>query len=192
MSIKVVFVGNASVGKTSLITRIVTGEFNQYQVSTTGVAMQNYIYESESKTYEYQIWDTAGQEQYRALTPNYVRNAVFAVLVYSVNDRSSFEGLSDWVKLIKDQDPSIHLIVVANKCDITEGRAVSLEEGVGFSTNIGAVTHLECSALTGYSVFMIFDTISGIPVKVVDKESGTIQIKANKESDPWKPKKKCC
>ncbi|EAX91959.1 small GTP-binding protein, putative [Trichomonas vaginalis G3] len=189
---KVVFLGNSNVGKTSLLTRIIQGEFNKYTVSTAGAAMQNYHYEIEGKSLDFQIWDTAGQEAYKSLAANYLRDATFAIVVYSIIDRTSFDELESWIKMIHDSDPNIQYLLVGNKTDLEKERQVTMNEALNKCEKLHAISVIEVSALTGYSIPNIFETIAEQELQPINQTSGSITIKAEKSEDPWKKNKNCC
>jgi small GTP-binding protein len=85
------------------------------------------------KTVRAQIWDTAGQERYRAVTTAYYRGAVGAMLLYDLTSALTFQSVERWLKELRDADPKIVVMLVGNKCDMTDCRVVSREEGVNFA-----------------------------------------------------------
>lgn len=98
-----------------------------------------------------QIWDTAGQERFRSMAPLYYRGAVAAILVFSLNDASSFEKLKDWVReLTSNVEEPLVLALAANKCDLTD-RAVPAETLATYADSIGALL-FETSAKTNLGV----------------------------------------
>ena len=80
-----------------------------------------------------QIWDTAGEEKFRSLTPMYYKNAQAVILVYDQSSIDSFESLQKWIKEIEDHwTTNIQLFLVCNKCDLTEEEQVTLKKGMDF------------------------------------------------------------
>lgn len=76
-------------------------------------------------TYKLQLWDTAGQEKYRSLVPNYIRDAHCVVFVYDVNDQKSLNSLVHWYEMYKNYEPEGAIaILVGNKIDQKEKRQV--------------------------------------------------------------------
>jgi Ras-related protein Rab-22 len=88
--IKLCLLGDAGVGKSSLVLRFVSDTFNLYSESTIGASFMSKTLIVEEKTFKYQIWDTAGQEKYRGLAPMYYRGAAAAVVVYDVTKAVNF------------------------------------------------------------------------------------------------------
>ena len=126
---KVVLLGEAGVGKTSLLTRFVSGTFSQLVMSSTG---SSFVIElDENNKIKFQIWDTAGQEKYRSLAKIFYQSAAVALLVYDITTQSSFNGLKDyWAKEIREFSPEdIIVAVVANKSDDYMEQEVNMQEG---------------------------------------------------------------
>ena len=138
--IKVVVVGNSSVGKTCIVKKATTGVFLEDSVATLGV---NYVSmkKNVSKTdFMLQIWDTAGQERYRGMAPLYYRGAHVAIICYSVIDSDSFEAVDFWKKnIIENVDGNVIIILIGNKIDL-EGREVTKEEGENKAKELGLLS----------------------------------------------------
>ena len=101
---KLILIGESGVGKTCMIVRFITDEFND-TISTTGASYASkYIYFDEcNKTIQYQIWDTAGQEKYRGLTKIFYKDAQIVILVYDVTRRNTFDEIKNyWYNQIKE------------------------------------------------------------------------------------------
>jgi small GTP-binding protein len=158
-TVKVVFVGETRVGKSCILRRFVDDVFDENQVNTIGTAFSTKVIPTPTGTILLQLWDTAGQEQYRSLASMYYRNAHVALLVYDFTRRETFTKLSDWVGEISDHAPNgIRSIVVANKLDISP-RGVTREEGRSFAESINAIAYLETSAKTGEGVKELFQAV---------------------------------
>ena len=108
--------------------------------------------EMDGKRVKLQIWDTAGQERFRTITQAYYRGAMGILLVYDVTDRQSFENIRNWIKNIKQHaSETVRKILLGNKCDMDEKRAVSTEEGEKLADELG-IQFFEVSAKSGRSV----------------------------------------
>ena len=108
--------------------------------------------EMDGKRVKLQIWDTAGQERFRTITQAYYRGAMGILLVYDVTDRQSFENIRNWIKNIKQHaSETVRKILLGNKCDMDEKRAVSTEEGQKLADEID-IQFFEVSAKSGRSV----------------------------------------
>lgn len=132
--IKIVLIGDTGVGKTNLLSRFSRNQFNPDSKSTIGVEFATKTLEIDGKTIKAQIWDTAGQERYRAITSAYYRGAIGALLLYDISASLTFNSLSRWLKELRENaDSNMVVMLVGNKCDLTETRAVTEDEGVEFA-----------------------------------------------------------
>ena len=115
----------------------------------------------EGKQIKLQIWDTAGQESFRSITRSYYRGAAGALLVYDITRRETFDHLASWLEDARlHANPSMTVMLVGNKSDLSHRRAVSVEEGQEFARENGLL-FLETSAKTSLNVDEAFvDTLS--------------------------------
>ena len=195
IEVKLVIVGNTSVGKTCVVKRATTETFSDDSVATLGASYVSKTAMVNDTEVRLQIWDTAGQERYRGMTPMYYRGAQLAVLVYAIDDRSSFDGIEEWITSLNDNaDKDILKILVANKMDLEEGRVISAEDGKAAADKYGCNSFFEVSAKTGREIKELFDYI---PRLYLEKRGG-VEEKVNKDTVTLKPsgsggkKKKCC
>ena len=92
LKFKVVFLGDQSVGKTSIILQFINGSFDPDYQSTIGIDFQSKSYTVGEKSVRLQLWDTAGQERFHSLVPSYIKNSQIAIIVYDICNRKSFES----------------------------------------------------------------------------------------------------
>jgi small GTP-binding protein len=167
---KVVIVGDSTVGKTCLLSRLATGQFISSNLPTVGAAFQNHSVTTAKGTVSLQIWDTAGQERYRALTPMYYRNAQVVILVFDLTSSATFTSLDEWrADLNGKADHSVQLFVVGTKSDLASERAVEARLGREFAEKINAVDYFETSAKTGSGVNALF-------ARVAESTQGRTQV----------------
>lgn len=123
IQVKLVLLGEAAVGKSSLVLRFVQNDFNENNSPTIGAAFLTQKCRLEDKVIKFEIWDTAGQERFHSLAPMYYRNAAAAVVVYDITKASSLEKAKAWVtELQRQANPNIVIALVGNKLDlITDG-----------------------------------------------------------------------
>ena len=153
---KVVLLGAADAGKSSIVLRLVNDRFDPYPESTIGAAFAMLKLEDGGVHRVIGVWDTAGQERYEALAPMYYRNAQLALIVYDVTSDSSFDRAIRWIKDISKLAPSLSLVLVGTKTDLQTYRTVSEEEG---SDAAGANTYIEVSSKTGANFHLIRETL---------------------------------
>ncbi|KAG4119829.1 hypothetical protein ERO13_D11G103500v2 [Gossypium hirsutum] len=168
---KVVVIGDSAVGKTQILSRFTKNEFCFDSKSTIGVEFQTRTVTIKSKVIKAQIWDTAGQERYRAVTSAYYRGALGAMLVYDITKRQSFDHVARWVEELRAHaDSSIAIMLIGNKADLVDLRAVPTEDAVEFAEDQG-LFFAETSALSGDNVDKAFFKLLGEIYGVLCKKS---------------------
>ncbi|XP_024082153.1 ras-related protein Rab-23 [Cimex lectularius] len=128
IAIKVVIVGNGAVGKSSMIQRYCKGTFTKDYKKTIGVDFLERQIECEGEEVRLMLWDTAGQEEFDAITKAYYRGAQACVLAFSTTDRDSFEAIQSWKKKVEDECGEIPTVLVQNKIDLMDQTVVDPEE----------------------------------------------------------------
>ncbi|XP_057778577.1 ras-related protein RABA3-like [Salvia miltiorrhiza] len=177
---KVVVIGDSAVGKTQLLSRFAKNEFCLDSKSTIGVEFQTRTVTISSKLVKAQIWDTAGQERYRAVTSAYYRGALGAMLVYDVTKRQSFDHVARWVdELRAHADTSIVIMLIGNKADLLDSRAVPAEDALEFAQTQN-LFFFETSALSGENVEPAF-------LKLLQEIHDVVSKKALDSSNLVKP-----
>lgn len=157
-SVKLVLLGEAAVGKSSLVLRFVSNDFQENKEPTIGAAFLTQKCTVGDRTIKYEIWDTAGQERFALLAPMYYRNAQAALVVYDVTKPASFIKARHWVKELHEQAAkNITIALVGNKYDlvaddndadeslrrvsVAEGQALADEEGLLFFETLAKTSH---------------------------------------------------
>lgn len=128
IAIKVVIVGNGAVGKSSMIQRYCKGIFTKDYKKTIGVDFLERQLDFNEEDVRLMLWDTAGQEEFDAITKSYYRGAQAGVLVFSTVDRDSFEAIDKWRVKVEDEVGNIPLVLVQNKIDLVEQAVLEPEE----------------------------------------------------------------
>lgn len=124
---------------------------------TIGVEFGAKTIDINGKSIKIQIWDTAGQEAFQAITRTYYKGAVGALLVYDITRRDTFNHVTKWLEEVKsNSSKSITVILIGNKKDLEDKRQVSYEEGESFAKENGLM-FLETSAKTAYNVVESFN-----------------------------------
>ncbi|KAI5300018.1 hypothetical protein KEM56_002808 [Ascosphaera pollenicola] len=119
-SVKLVLLGEAAVGKSSLVLRFVNNDFQENKEPTIGAAFLTQKCSLPTRTIKFEIWDTAGQERFASLAPMYYRNAQAALVVYDITKPSSLTKAKHWVaELQRQASPGIVIALVGNKLDLT-------------------------------------------------------------------------
>ena len=159
--IKVVLLGDSSVGKTCIVHRFAHDKFNKDSNSTLGAMFISKVLELPElgAAVKYQIWDTAGQEKYRSLAAMYYQDAAAAILVYDITKKESFNAITYWMSELKSKAPeNIKIAIAANKSDMVEQEAVHLSEGKKFAEDHNAIFKMT-SAKDGTGIRDLFASI---------------------------------
>ena len=141
--IKIVLLGDSGVGKTCIISRYISGSFEANEKSTNGAsyASKRVDYPDIKKSLILDIWDTAGQEKFKALTKFFYKDAAIVILVYDITRRDSFDNLKNvWhPEVLEHGAKDLVFGVVGNKSDLYESEAVPETEARDFAKSINAL-----------------------------------------------------
>ena len=158
---KIIFVGDAGVGKTCLINRIVDNPFSDTYEMSIGVDFVSKNLRYKGQNIKLQIWDSAGQEKYKGLIPSYVRNSSIVFVVYDISSKASFNNVPSWINFIKSIENTT-IILCGNKIDLTT-REVQKADGELFAKKEG-IAFYEVSAKSNENIKLMFYTaISDLP-----------------------------
>ena len=128
--IKLMLLGDSTVGKTSILKRYSKNQFNPNYISSIGVDFETKYIKVGKKTINLQIWDTAGQERFKVIAKNYYNKSDGFIIVYDITNKKSFDSVSNWVDQIKESATNDNKnIILGNKCDLENERKVSKIEG---------------------------------------------------------------
>ena len=148
--------GEAGVGKSSILTRFCDNTFKENYNNTIGLDFRVVTLKYKDIISKLHIWDTAGQERFRSLSLNYLHNSHGFIFVYDVSDKNSFENIINWINLGFDNNKnSIINFLIGNKCDLENKRQVSQNEGEQFAKEKNLI-FLEASCKNDQNVQKIF------------------------------------
>ena len=156
---KLILIGDASVGKTNILTKYLRNEFDPNSKATVGVEFGTKNIQIDNKIIKVQIWDTAGQERYKAITSTYYKGAKGAIIVYDITRKITFDNIEKWIGDLKvNGDANIIIFLVGNKSDLNDNRQVSKEDGLNKSEKFN-IPFLETSALCGENISKVFEEL---------------------------------
>ncbi|XP_034037525.1 ras-related protein Rab-41 isoform X3 [Thalassophryne amazonica] len=184
---KLVFLGEQSVGKTSLITRFMYDSFDNTYQATIGIDFLSKTMYLEDRTVRLQLWDTAGQERFRSLIPSYIRDSTIAVVVYDITNINSFQQTSKWIDDVRTERGSdVIIMLVGNKTDLADKRQVSVEAAERKARELN-VMYIETSAKAGYNVKQLFRRVAaalpGMDSTPEKSKEDMIDIKLEKQPE---------
>ncbi len=188
---KILLLGDSSVGKSCLLLRYCDEKFQDLHLATIGLDFRlKTIYLENKKKLKVQIWDTAGQDRFLAITKNYYRGANGILLVFDVTSNSSFEHIKNWIEQIKEEaNERIIIYLVGNKIDCSNIRVISNEEGKKLAGEFG-LKYFETSAKNNENVESTFlELIKEVDLKYGNSENENYGTTINTNK---KGKKKCC
>ncbi len=146
--LKAIMLGDSSVGKTNLLTRYTEDRFEENAKNTVGLDLKTKVCRLNGKGIKVNIFDTAGQERFRSLTPVNFQKVDLVVLVYDIARRLTFERMPAWLELVRLHcQPKVVILVIGNKIDLESERNVTGEEGGRFADECGGF-FFETSART--------------------------------------------
>eukprot|EP00760_Papus_ankaliazontas_P015400 PhM_4_TR16506/c1_g1_i1/m.36493/K07904/RAB11A; Ras-related protein Rab-11A len=154
---KLVVIGDSGVGKSNLMTRYTSNEFFPDTPTTIGVEFMTKILSLDGREVRAQIWDTAGQEKFRAIARSVYSGAKGAMIVYDITNEASFQHVVSWIEDIKEHTtPEPILVLVGNKSDLAHLRVVETQSGERVAAEHG-ICFLETSARDSTNVDKAFE-----------------------------------
>ena len=174
-TLNVVVIGDASVGKTSLLCRYTSGTFSGDYRTTVGADFISSKIDIDEKKYGLQVWDTAGQERYQSIGAAFYRGSDCCLVVFDITNRKSFESVSNWMELFLNQGEIVRkenfpFVIIGNKCDRITEREVSREEAESFCQKRG-IGYFETSAKEGVGIAEAFEYVARKGVSMIEQDS---------------------
>ena len=156
---KIIFLGDQYVGKSSILNRFYQDRFEPDYQATIGLDFHSKNVEINGTTIRLLLYDTAGQEKFKSLIPMYIRDANIIIVVYDISNKDSFIHTEHWVNETKDlkREDAI-FVLVGNKIDLDDKRAVSYKEANEYAEEKGFLFH-EVSAKTGDEIQELFNKV---------------------------------
>jgi small GTP-binding protein len=184
---KVSLIGDSSTGKTSILLRFIDNCFTEDTKSTIGVDFKIVSLELEPKIYaKMQIWDTCGSERFKSLTSSFIKTCSAFILVFDLTRPSTFSNIENWIKTIKENTSPKFFILVGNKCDLEEKRALDKEVILDYSVK-HLFNYLEISAKNNYNIERMFKEVGYqlyMDIKKKEKENvKPFEFKSNNYSN---------
>ena len=199
--VKIILLGDSGVGKSCIINRYINDAYNPDLESTLNSNASTKLIKKNRVPYLLTLWDTTGQEKYRAITNLFINGANIVILVYSINSLTSFQGLDYWYKsaVEKLEGDNFVLAVVGSKSDLIkeEEEIVSEAEAKKFAKEKNALFKLVSSKEDPDGINNLFESLLDELIKnnyLTEKKSYVIDRKNHKDKGKGKKDKKhnCC
>ena len=185
--IRITILGDSAVGKTALISRFLTQNFEEHYLTTIGKdKLEKKVVMKDGNEIKLIIWDTAGQERFHSIATSTIKGSHGIILTFDLTKRSSFNSLESWLNDIKENSNEVPVVIFGNKCDLFENYEVENEEAKKFAKEHN-LQYFETSAKQNVNVQEGFNSIAEI---AYEKYSGNNSLDLNKPKQ--KPDKRFC
>ena len=196
--LKLLILGDSSVGKTCILLKYVDNKFEESNIATVGVDYMDKMIEYKNFNIKLQIWDTSGEEKYRSITKNFYRNADGLFVVFDLTRKVTYERIKDWINEAEEYNKGIKKILIGNKLDLENKREVKKDSAENFAKK-NNLKYIETSAKDGTNIKESFDEI--IELILGGKNEQDIvneytqhdsSLSVNTDGDNKNKKKQCC
>ena len=191
LTIKLLIVGDSTVGKTNFIYKFTDDKFKENYFASTGIDLKTSSIKIDGKNIKLHLWDTAGQEKYKSMTKSLFLKAQGIIALFDVTNESSFINLKNWLTLIEEEcNPDMPIIIVGNKIDLVNKRVIEKEKAMEYA-NQKKIDYLETSSKTGENVDKAINLITK---KILEKLDYSSEFSFTLDSGTLKRKSKhnCC
>jgi len=198
INVKLLLLGDSTVGKTSILIKYINDKFDDSAISTVGVDYMDKIITYKNLKIKLQIWDTSGEEKFRSITRNFYRNADGIFIVFDLTKKPTFDHVKNWISEALDHNDTIKLVLIGNKLDLKNEIEVSNELASSYAKR-NNLKYFETSAKEGTNINVAFNTI--IDLLFANKTEKDIinefsrnnsSLSVNTDSEDKRKKKSCC
>ena len=190
-SIKLLVLGDSSVGKSNFIGRFINNQFSPTHISSAGLDLKTKDIIIKNKSIRVQLWDTAGQEKYRSITKNLFLRVQGIIAIFDLSHEDSFESIKNWINTVRDEcGKSMPILLVGNKCDLIDQRIISEDEANEYAKN-EKIEYVETSTKNDIN---IKKCIEDICLTIIESEFSRNECSFTLDSAQIfnEKKKKCC
>ena len=172
--IVLMLLGCSSVGKTSFIIRYTENIFQELRLSTFGIDFMTKIIVFKGKQYKLIFYDTSGQEKYKSMAVNMIKNSDCILMMYDITDKKSYDSINEWMKSVKEaKGDDCPMILLGNKMDLEDEREITEEEGINLANEFG-IEFFETSNKNNINIKEAIDSILNTLIEKREKDSDTI------------------
>ena len=156
--LKLLLLGDSSVGKTSILLKYISNKFDESSISTVGVDYMDKIIDYNKFKIKLQIWDTSGEEKFRTITKNFYRNADGLLVVFDLTKKESYDHIRSWINEAKENNDKLKTLLIGNKLDLKDERIVAIDVAKQFAEK-NNLKYIETSAKDGTNINESFQAI---------------------------------
>jgi small GTP-binding protein len=158
--LKIVLLGDYSVGKTAIAKRYLANSFDHEYRPSIGIDILSRRIDLGHDQVQLQIWDMSGQTEFRRLRQQYLEATDSAVIIFDLTRRSSLDAVPSWVEEAREFNPKLPTVLVGNKADATAARAITEKEATGLAKSLRMLFYIETSAKSGDNVDEVFQAVA--------------------------------
>ena len=192
--IKLLLLGDSSVGKTCIINKYIFDKFEESHLSTLGIDYMDKLVDYKNYKIKLQIWDTSGEEKYRSITKNFYKNADGLFVIFDLTNEDSFNHVKNWINEAKDNKSDIKMILIGNKSDSEDERKVDKDRALKFSEE-NNLQYFETSAKNGKNIHKSFISMIDLILDGKSEQDILNELKKPQKTvsvNDDKKKKSCC
>ena len=192
--VKIILLGEPGVGKTCIINRYINNEFSLDTPSTYGSAYTTKIILKDNVKYYVNVWDTSGQERYHSITNLFINGSHIVILVYSIDSKSSFEGLDYWYNSLKEklEEDKYILAIVGNKTDLIDNEVIPEEKARKYAESKNAIFKLVSAKQDPNGIKKLFESLLNELIRGKKYEVRKESIAISRPIKIKNQKKGCC
>ncbi len=157
---KTLIAGDASVGKTTLLHRFIEGEFIDTTTMTLGVDFLLKKIQIDNQMCHLQLWDLGGQQRFRHMLKKYIPGSRGALILFDTTSMTSFVNIEKWAQILRTQNATLPIILVATKCDLEEFSMVADYLAKLKQKNLNMINYVKTSSKTGLNVIEVFEILA--------------------------------
>ena len=165
--IKLLIVGDMGVGKSNFIYRYTKDQFSESYLSSAGFDSNSKEIEITDKKVIVQLWDSAGQEQFKTITKDLFTRVQGIIILYDITDKKTFLNVSNWIKLIQETNNNVSYALAGNKCDLKKERKVEEEEAIKLSQD----NHIDFFETSAKQNINIIECVNNFVNKIINSEN---------------------
>ncbi len=189
--IKILIIGDSTVGKTNFVYKFSEDKFIENYFASTGIELKTTSIQIDGKSIKIQLWDTAGQEKYRAMTKNLYLKSQGIIILFDITNETSFINLKNWMSQIKEScGEDIPILLVGNKIDLEDNRVINKERAMEYANNEN-IEYIEVSSKTGEN---INEALTSLLQKILKRADSNSNFSFTLDAGTVKKKTKhnCC
>ena len=189
--IKILIIGDSTVGKTNFVYKFSEDKFRENYFASTGIELKTTSIQIDGKSIKIQLWDTAGQEKYRAMIKNLYLKSQGIIILFDITNETSFINLKNWMSQIKEScGEDIPILLVGNKIDLEDNRVINKERAMEYANNEN-IEYIEVSSKTGEN---INKALTSLLQKILKRDDSNSNFSFTLDAGTVKKKTKhnCC